>query len=158
MDSSFINIFISTFKKSFSFQGRASRKEQWLWAFTALNVMAIFYNVLPALYPNVIFELICISLYIICFFPPSISISIRRWHDLGYSGWFIVLHFIPIINLFVGLFLFFRAGNEETNKYGLVPINRNLTFFDKVWLWTFVAIIVLEFGRRLYLTYRLFNP
>ena len=157
MNSSFINIFINTFKRSFSLEGRASRKEQWLWVFPALNVMAIFYIILPGLYPDPIFGLICVGFYIICFFLPSLFITIRRWHDLGYSGWFILLNFIRIINLFVGLYLLFRAGNKETNKYGSVPIHQNLTSFDKVWLWTFIAIAILEFSRRLYLTYQLFN-
>jgi|GEM_PF-2373201 len=150
MDSSFINIFTRTFRKSFSFEGRASRKEQWLWAFLALNIMVIFYVILPALYPSATFELICVSFYIICFFLPSLSLSVRRSHDLGYSGWLVVLDFIPIVNFFVSLYLLFRAGNKEANKYGLVPIDQNLTSFDKIWLWTFVAITIVEFGRRLY--------
>jgi uncharacterized membrane protein YhaH (DUF805 family) len=157
MDSSFIDTFIRTFRKSFSFEGRASRKEQLVWAFVALNFMVIFSVILPTLYPNPTFELICTSFDIICFFLPSLSITIRRWHDLGYSGWFIIMSFIPIVNLFVGFFVLFRAGNKETNKYGLVPIDQNLTVLDKVWLWTFSAITILEFVRRLYLTYQLFN-
>ena len=46
------------------------------------------------------------------------SITIRRWHDLGFSGWFSVLNFIPIVNLFVGFYLLLKKGEPGANKYG----------------------------------------
>lgn len=150
MDSSFINIFTRTFRKSFSFEGRASRKELWQWNFAALNAMAIFEIILPALYPKPTFELICSSFVIICMLLPSLSIFVRRCHDLGYGKWFILLIFIPLVNIFQEVYILSKAGNKEANKYGPVPIDHNLTTFDKVWLWTFVAITIVEFGRRLY--------
>jgi uncharacterized membrane protein YhaH (DUF805 family) len=157
MNSVFISTFIDVFRKTFEYDGRTSKAEFLCMGFICLNGMAIFYKLLPALYPNPTFELISIFLFNICIFFPSLSISVRRLHDLDYSGWFVLIAFIPIVNLILQLFLLFKRGNKDINKYGPATIDRNLTSFDKVWLWTFIAIAIFELGRRLHLTYQLFN-
>lgn len=158
MNSTFISIFIKTLKKSFTLRGRASRRELWQWYFTAFS--ALMMVVAPYLYDILYFNrtstyihyITIINVFLICcLYISSFSITIRRCHDLGYSGWLILLNCIPIINLFAALYLSFKAGNKETNKYGPVPIDQNLTGFDKVWLWTFLTIVVMEFIRQLLL-------
>lgn len=46
------------------------------------------------------------------------SLAVRRFHDMGRSGWTCLLVLIPYINLLVLLYLFFMRGNKEKNKYG----------------------------------------
>ena len=53
-----------------------------------------------------------------------ISVSIRRLHDLNYSGWYFLLIFIPILNAIMILLLFFKKGKIEKNDY-------NYTIADK---------------------------
>ncbi len=55
---------------------------------------------------------------VIMIIPISISLQIRRWHDLDKSGWFILLGFIPFASFFVGLYLLFAPGKLEPNQYG----------------------------------------
>jgi uncharacterized membrane protein YhaH (DUF805 family) len=45
----------------------------------------------------------------------------RRLNDLGHSGWFILLTFIPIVNFVFGLYLVFARGDEANNEYGPPP-------------------------------------
>ena len=52
----------------------------------------------------------------------TIMLVIRRWHDLGKSGWFTLLLFIPLVNLFVALYLWVKKGDEEPNEYGDDPL------------------------------------
>jgi uncharacterized membrane protein YhaH (DUF805 family) len=47
-----------------------------------------------------------------------ISLEVRRLHDLGYSGWYILANFIPIAGLVLYIYLFFVSGKKESNKYG----------------------------------------
>ena len=51
---------------------------------------------------------------------------IRRLHDLGHSGWFSLLGFIPVVGplLWLGLFIYcgFFSGQPGENKYGPSPI------------------------------------
>lgn len=56
--------------------------------------------------------LICFSIYI------GIVINIRRLHDLNYSGWYILLNLIPIVNIVVFLWLLIGEGTQDKNTYG----------------------------------------
>lgn len=47
----------------------------------------------------------------ICFFVPlTIVAGIRRLHDLGRSGWFLLLAFVPVVNVVMMLLLLFAKG------------------------------------------------
>ncbi len=46
---------------------------------------------------------------------------IRRLHDLGMSGWWLIGYFVPFVNFILGLWLLFEAGKEDANKYGKHP-------------------------------------
>ena len=50
---------------------------------------------------------------------PTISVAIRRMHDVGKSGWFIL---IPIYNLILAI----REGDKGANEYGPDPKQSNL--------------------------------
>ena len=58
---------------------------------------------------------------------PFLAISVRRLHDVGQSGWMLLIGIIPIVNLvggFVLLYWFiFGAGEEQENRFGPVPTN-----------------------------------
>jgi uncharacterized membrane protein YhaH (DUF805 family) len=47
----------------------------------------------------------------------SLSLIVRRLHDLNLSGWAALLYFIPLVGLVLILFLLFKPGHEP-NKYG----------------------------------------
>ena len=47
---------------------------------------------------------------------------IRRWHDLGKSGWFTLLLLIPLVNLIVAIYLWVKKGDEGPNQYGDDPL------------------------------------
>lgn len=59
------------------------------------------------------------------FLSPSISVTVRRLHDLGQSGYQLWKVFIPIYGFVVLLhFVFFRScleGNPRSNAYGFPP-------------------------------------
>jgi hypothetical protein len=47
--------------------------------------------------------------------------TIQRCHDIGWSGWAVLLNFIPFVNLFVMLMWIFKRGDAGANAYGLPP-------------------------------------
>ena len=47
--------------------------------------------------------------------------SIHRLHDIGLSGWWLLLSFVPVANLGLALLLLFKPGDPETNHYGPSP-------------------------------------
>jgi uncharacterized membrane protein YhaH (DUF805 family) len=42
----------------------------------------------------------------------GLALTIARFHDAGFSGWWSLLVFIPIVNLFVVLFLLFWPSTD----------------------------------------------
>ncbi len=56
----------------------------------------------------------------------NFSFYIRRLHDIGKSGWYCLLAFIPLVNIFIGLLVLLKRGDESENKYGVAPIGFDL--------------------------------
>lgn len=48
--------------------------------------------------------------------------NITRLHDTNRSGWFQLIGFIPIVNLYLFYVLFFQKGTEGANQYGEDPL------------------------------------
>jgi|GEM_PF-4623328 len=55
------------------------------------------------------------------FLPIGIGAGMRRWHDLGRSGWWVLINLIPIVNFIVLVYLIFKKGEQVTNVYGSIP-------------------------------------
>ena len=52
----------------------------------------------------------------------SFMVGIRRLHDLNRTGWFMLLVFIPVVNLIFAIYLLFFKGTEGYNNYGADPL------------------------------------
>ncbi len=50
------------------------------------------------------------------------SLYIRRLHDINQSGWLTFLIIVPLVNFGLLLFLIFKKGSPEMNRYGPVPL------------------------------------
>lgn len=75
---------------------------------------------LPSNDSNDVFYLIEIGIFLINFLF-LFSVFTRRLHDLGYSGWWSLLIFIPIAGAIQQIILLFRPGDKGNNKYGNPP-------------------------------------
>lgn len=58
--------------------------------------------------------LVSVVFTVIFYFLPQV----RRLHDLGQSGWWSLLSLVPLVGLFVQLYLLFARGQSESNQYG----------------------------------------
>jgi uncharacterized membrane protein YhaH (DUF805 family) len=105
------------------FSGRSSRSEYWF-----LYLFGIVFQIGG-------FALMFISEYfgfvlligLLMLIVPFMAVSVSRLHDVGQSGWMLLIGIIPIVNLvggFVLLYWFiFAAGEEQANRFGPVPTN-----------------------------------
>ncbi len=59
----------------------------------------------------------------LAFLVPSISVSIRRLHDIDRSGWWLLLVLVPIIGWLVLLIWECTDGTSGTNRFGPDPKN-----------------------------------
>jgi uncharacterized membrane protein YhaH (DUF805 family) len=60
--------------------------------------------------------LFCLGLLI-----PSIAVGVRRLHDTGRSGWWLLIGFIPLIGMIVLIVFFVLDSQPGTNAYGPNP-------------------------------------
>ena len=97
------------FKHYFDFQGREGRKVFW---FFTLNMFII--NFLLGLISAGFISMI-ISLLV---FFPSLGLTVRRLHDINFSGWWVLLGFIPIIGAIVLIVFACLPGTEGENRFG----------------------------------------
>ena len=102
--------YIDAFKQYANFEGRTSRKAFWM--FMLFNFLAsITISIIDS-----IFGLACGDegilgyVYSLAALLPTISISVRRMHDIGNSGWWILF---PFVNFFMA----FMKGTAGPNKY-----------------------------------------
>ena len=122
-----------------SFKGRARRKE--FWYFQLFYFLFIFVAIIVDLYADL--DGVLSAILILLMFLPDTSVSVRRLHDLGYSGWwyviFIILDIVGTVwsesldqRTFwarllphIGTFIFFgmvdKEGEPQNNKWGPNP-------------------------------------
>ena len=93
------------FTRAFDFSGRSSRREFWLGVLPNAIIMLALLGLLvyslvgfePVINPFSVFSIIAFSLFCVIELLPSISLIFRRMHDIGKSGAYIFVLFIPII-------------------------------------------------------------
>jgi uncharacterized membrane protein YhaH (DUF805 family) len=110
-----IHWYLQPFKKYAVFRGRARRREYWQFQFlnVIIVVVLIVIDANTGLSPQP-GQSVLASLYELLVLLPSIAVGVRRIHDAGHSGWWLLL---PIANL---VFLL-QDSQTGTNKYGPSP-------------------------------------
>ncbi len=66
--------------------------------------------------------IIFMALSYIVMFAISCIIAVRRLHDLDQSGWLCLVLLIPLINIFMAIYLLFFSGTKGSNKFGPKPL------------------------------------
>lgn len=104
-----MDYFIKVMQNYATFSGRARRSEYW------------FFNLFTFIF-SFIFGFVCgvtnrqelSILPTLVFFVPSLAVGVRRMHDVGKSGWYLL---IPIYNFILSV----SNGDIGENKYGQDP-------------------------------------
>ncbi len=126
-----INLFKKVvFENYANFTGRARRSE--FWYFTLIKLIIPLILLIPCIILTVIFrnEEFAISfmgIFLMLFFTfemamllPTLAVSARRLHDIGYSGWFQLISFIPGGGI-VLLIFFIMDSQPFDNRWGSNP-------------------------------------
>lgn len=121
----------SCWKKYASFSGRACRAEFWYWSlfnfligvlFVILFQIAMGYMITYRYHEDLAVAISIISLITeLILFLPSLSVVVRRLHDIGKNGWFCLISLIPIVGALFLLIWFVRDSSLGENKYGTNP-------------------------------------
>ncbi len=104
-----MNYYLNVLKNYATFEGRARRSEYWY--FVLFSTLVSIVLTLLELAIGVTFIGLVYSLAVMI---PSIAVGVRRMHDVGKSGWYLL---IPIYNIILAC----TAGTEGDNEYGSDP-------------------------------------
>jgi uncharacterized membrane protein YhaH (DUF805 family) len=118
------------FENYANFKGRARRSEYWYFAL-ANGIISILLILVGAIIGGVfgdaltggIIGYVLFGIYTLLTLVPSLGVVVRRLHDVGKSGWFYLIAFIPFIGGIWILILFCTEGNHGPNQYGSDPKN-----------------------------------
>ena len=105
-----MNYYLKVLQNYATFSGRARRSEYWY--FVLFNFIISF--VLGFVDGLLMSGELLSSIYSLAVLIPSIAVAVRRMHDVGKSGWFIL---IPIYNLILAC----TEGTSGENEYGADP-------------------------------------
>lgn len=118
-----MNWYLKVLRQYADFDGRARRMEYWM--FTLINFLISMVLYLPALYLMMDSEnpafLSIYMIYSLALLVPSIAVMVRRLHDVGKSGWYVLISFIPIVGAIWLLILLFTDSDSGSNEYGPNP-------------------------------------
>jgi uncharacterized membrane protein YhaH (DUF805 family) len=170
--------FIKVLRHYADFSGRARRKEYWM--FVLFNFIFLFVWTFVAAFAFAlagsmedndvthIANIIYLS-YMTCMLLPGMAVSVRRLHDLGKSGWWLLIMLIP----FGGIWLFIlmvTEGQIGDNRYGPDPKTSEETFDIRAKLksagipltlvssGTLMTTIFIMIKYKVHLMYYLYNP
>jgi len=118
-----MNWYLTVLKKYAVFSGRARRKEYWMFALFNMIfaiVAMILDNILGIAVEGVGYGPIY-RLYALAVLIPGLAVSVRRLHDVGKSGWMLLIALIPIIGAIWLLVLMVTDSKPGENKYGPNP-------------------------------------
>ena len=107
-----------------TFSGRARRSEYWWW-YLFVTIVFVVAGILDRAVGLTYSDLTLGGGWIatiagIVFLVPNLAVAVRRLHDTGRTGWWLLIGLVPVIGFFVLLY-FFVLDSENDNQYGPYP-------------------------------------
>ena len=122
--------YLDVIKKYVKFDGRARRKEYWMFVlFNAIfgivaslldNLLGLNFSSEYSSYASVSTGIIA-SVYSLAVFLPTLAVGVRRLHDIGKSGWWLLIALVPLAGPIWLLVLLATNGVVGENQYGSDP-------------------------------------
>lgn len=118
-----MNWFMTALRKYAVFTGRSRRSEYWYFALFyflilfALSIIDVFAGTMSVEAEIGLFS----GIFGLAMVVPSIAVGVRRLHDIGKSGWWILIGFIPLVGWIILLVWACRDSQPGANAYGPNP-------------------------------------
>ena len=116
-----MNWYLTVLKKYATFSGRAQRAEYWYFVLfsTIISFVLILLDIMLGTSDSNGTGLLS-GIYSLAVFIPTLAVSVRRLHDIGKKGWWLLAILIPFIG-FILLIIWFATDSKEDNQYGEDP-------------------------------------
>lgn len=95
------------------FSGRARRSEYWYFLLFSFLVSTVASMIDAALHSVVLGLLVTLGLIL-----PSLAVGVRRLHDIGRSGWWLLIALIPLVGAIVLIVFACTDSQPGPNRFG----------------------------------------
>lgn len=118
-----MNWYLAAWKKYAVFGGRARRKEYWLFALPNAIILSALKATSESTKSETSAGLVAVVYlaYSLAALIPALAVSVRRLHDIGKSGWWLLIGLVPLIGWIILLIFLTRDSQEGPNQYGPNP-------------------------------------
>lgn len=117
-----MEMYIKCWKRCADFSSRATRSEYW--QFFLMNIVLTVVLSLIAYW--LLYEYPFFSKLSMCYsfaaLIPGVAVCVRRLHDIGRSGWFFLIIFVPLVGL-ICLFILMALNSEKKENDWGSPVN-----------------------------------
>ncbi|WP_394790072.1 DUF805 domain-containing protein [Rhodoferax sp.] len=115
--------FVDALKKYAVFSGRAQRSEYWYFFlfYFLLYIGAAIIDGLAGSFNRHSGMGVVTSIYAIAMLLPSLSVGVRRLHDIDRRGWWLLIAVIPVVGAIVLLVFAVKDSQPGTNRFGPNP-------------------------------------
>ena len=111
-----MDMFIKVVRDNYAnFEGRARRNEFWMFVLIASVISLGTFVVDGLLFPG---KFLITNLFSLAILVPSVAVGVRRLHDTGRSGWWLLLTVAFIFGLIALIVLLALDSNIGDNDYG----------------------------------------
>ena len=117
-----MNWYVKVLKNYLNFEGRARRKEYWMFVLFSL-IISIVLGIVDGILGMKTSTGIGMlgAVYSLGVIIPSIAVGARRLHDIDKSGWWQLIGIIPLLGWIVLIVWAATEGNHGSNRYGPDP-------------------------------------
>jgi uncharacterized membrane protein YhaH (DUF805 family) len=113
--------YLKVLRQYVDFAGRARRKEYWMFTLVNVIISIVLASIDSVLEISVLTVGILGLIYSLTVLLPNLAVSVRRLHDTGRSGWWLLIGLIPLIGTIVLIVFFATEGERQPNAYGPDP-------------------------------------
>ncbi|MEW4307049.1 DUF805 domain-containing protein [Rossellomorea marisflavi] len=124
--------FLKALTQYADFNGRARRKEYWMYTlfstlFGALLYLLIFIGIFMDSLGFIMFGMVVFIIYALALFVPTLAVTVRRLHDTGRSGFWYFINFVPFAGGIILLVFCCLDSENGNNPWGSNPKNSDRT-------------------------------
>ncbi|GGJ23730.1 DUF805 domain-containing protein [Paenibacillus hunanensis] len=112
-----MNWYLKVLKDYVNFQGRARRKEYWMYVLISIPIILVLYLLESLIGINGVLTFV----YSLAVLLPGLGVIVRRLHDTDRSGWWILIGLVPFVGSIILIVFLCLEGTPGDNRFGSNP-------------------------------------
>ena len=111
-----MNWYLHVMRNYLTAGGRARRTEYWMFMLVYISMLIV-----ASLLDNLLGTAVLGGLVALVHLIPSITVGVRRLHDINRSGWWLLVSLVPLIGWVIAIYFAVKEGDAGNNQYGVNP-------------------------------------